>query len=125
MRRRRQQEREDRRLVTDDETRYCGTCGVRVNPGETCHLGARLVPAARLRWWNGDQWQILLLLREYKGVRDADAILLETGWSMDRLLEWGRRLGTEMGAIISPYLYTDNACGVIFFLTPRAREARF
>lgn len=107
----------------DAAARYCGTCGVRV--GETvCCEGARRVPQASWRWWSGDQWTVLFLLCAAEGVVEAAELLLKTGWGRDRLFASGRRLGEPLGATISPYLYTVNPLGALFFITPRGREAR-
>ncbi len=121
---RRLRDRKNVRRNTETESQYCSTCGARVAPGEACCRNAVPVPMAIRREWNGDQRQVVALLERYRGVRVADKILLELNWSEDRLLRWGRKLGTQQGAVASPYLYTDNNVGLLVFLTPRAREAR-
>lgn len=112
--------------VADITYQYCGTCGCRVLD-EGCCVGALTLPLIPWALWSAEQIEIGLTLKWAKsdGVMEAAKMALKTGISEDRLLRCGRKLGSRDAALLSPYLYTVNALGILLFLTPRARDATY
>lgn len=108
--------------LPNPEKRYCSTCGLPFPETGGCCPTALPIPAIPWCYWLPEQLTIALHLKWVKGVMDVEKMALKLGVSVRRILRQGRKLGTPNGALVSPFLYTDNALGKILFLTTRAQD---